>query len=152
MCWLWSHVDWPCTIHFHYAMPKLHFKCKFKSSLAKYWSLKTHDSSNHFYLAFVMCCKKSHFKIPCNVRFGPFCPWFLIDALESWPFASTIFDEFWLCTMKVHVKWSLLMKRSLNLDTPCGSYATLIIGLFGKCMVGKLWSIQFQKWPIIKVA
>ena len=89
MCWLLSHVNWLCISHFHYVMPKMHFKWRFKNSLAKYWSLKTHDSSNHFYLAYVMCCKNSHSKIPIISQVGPFCPWTLIVYLKidllHWP-------------------------------------------------------------------
>jgi hypothetical protein len=54
----------------------------------------------------------------------------------------TIFDEFQLCTMKVHVKWSLHIKRSLNLDTPCGSYAPLIMGHFWNWMDHNLPTIH----------
>ena len=44
--------------------------------------------------------------------------------------------------MKVHVKWSLHIKRSLNLDTPCGSYAPLIMGHFWNWMDHNLPTIH----------
>jgi hypothetical protein len=31
--------------------------------------------SSKFQIPFVMCWKKPHVKIPCNLKFGPFCPW-----------------------------------------------------------------------------
>ena len=59
-----------------------------------------------------------------------FAPGSFNCPVEIWLFALTFFEEIQLCTMKVHVKWSFHIKRSSNLDTPCGSYALLIMGQF----------------------
>ena len=93
-------------------------------------------------MIFGVCWNGSHVQIPCIAQIHYLTPKIHLNPLEIWLFALTIFDEFWLCTMKVHVKWSLLIKRSTILDIPCESYATLIIGIFGKWMDHNLPTIH----------
>jgi hypothetical protein len=120
----------------------MHFQVHSKSEISNHEALACYDDSNNFQMSFVRCCKNPHPKIPIISQVGQFCPWIFNYALEIWLFALTIFDEFQLCTMKVHVKWSLCIKRSLNLDTPCGSYAPLIMGHFWNWMDHNLPTIH----------
>ena len=86
--------------------------------------------SNRSQMTFGRCCKKSHAKIPSNLKVGPFCPWILISALEKWPFCVNAFGKMWWWIMKVHIKCGLLKEKPSNLATPCESYGTLNSGIF----------------------
>jgi hypothetical protein len=41
------------------------------------------------------------------------------------------FGKMWWWIMKVHIKCDLLKEKPSNLATPCESYGTLILGIFG---------------------
>ena len=71
-----------------------------------------------------------------------------MNPLKKWLFALTIFDELWSYIMKVHVKWGLLKERSPKLDIPCESYATLILGIFGKWLDHILLTIH-EKFKLL---